>query len=267
MVEISSTLLIVGAITGFIYSMPIAGPISIIIISRAFQGKLRFCLRTALGAALVESMFVFIIVFGITAFYEVYQPVLPYFLFIGATFVVFVGLKIIKQKTDLHSLETNTIITDKDENRGGLRSGIVINLTNPTLFMGWFIASFVTLSFVSSIGLNIGGLDVMINQNMKSVTEITGSEFKEFENSQPTIRTEPRPEKTKEVNPLVLSLAFALGVGLGAYLWLHLLTKLIIKYRDRIKTSILDKLIHLLGISLIGIGIYLAYRAVFSFFS
>jgi len=267
MLEIISTLLIVGAMTGFIYSMPIAGPISIIIISRAFQGKLRFCLRTALGASLVESIFVFVIVYGITAFYEVYQPVLPYFLLVGASFVVFVGLKIRKQKIDLHSLESNTIITDKDENRGGLRAGIVINLTNPTLFMGWFIASFVTLSFVSSIGLNIGGLDVMIDQNMKSVTEITGSEFKEFENSRPEIKHDPQAGKPKEVYPLVMSLAFALGVGLGAYLWLALLTRMIIKYRDRIKTSILDKLIHVLGISLIGIGLYLAYRAVYYFFS
>jgi threonine/homoserine/homoserine lactone efflux protein len=262
MLEIILTLFLVGAIAGIIYSLPIAGPISIIVVSRAFQGKERFCLRTALGAAIIESIYVFIVVYGIAALYELYQPILPYFLFTGAVFVFIIGLKIRKQKIDLKSLESKTIITDKYENRGGLRTGIAINLTNPTLLINWFIASFITLSFVSSIGLNIGGLDLILNQNIKSVSEITGQEFQQIENSNSLLENNLNKEPHEQVTPLIMSLSFALGVGIGVYFWLHILTKIIIKYRDKIKTSVLDKLIYGLGIMLIFIGIFLGYRAV-----
>jgi len=262
MLEIILTLFLVGAIAGIIYSMPIAGPISIIVVSRAFQGKVRFCLRTALGAAIIESIYVFIVVYGIASLFELYQPILPYFLFTGALFVIIIGLKIRKQKINLKSLESKMIITDKYENRGGLITGTVINLTNLTLLMNWFIASFVTLSFVSSIGLNIGGLDLILNQNIKSVSEITGSEFQQNENIESVIENNLNKEPDEHVTPLIMSLAFALGVGAGVYIWLHILTKIIIKYRDKIKTYVLDKLIYGLGIVLIFIGIFLGYRAV-----
>ncbi len=265
MLEIILTLFLVGGVTGFIYSMPIAGPISVILVSKALQGKVRFCLRTALGAAIVEAFFVFIVVYGITALYELYQPVLPYFLLIGSVFVIIVGIKIRKHKIDLQSLESKMIITDKYENRGGLRTGIVINLTNPTIFMNWFIASFITLSFVSSIGLNIGGLDIILNQNIQSVSEITGTDFDQMESAGSAPDASHREDTAEQVTPSIMSLAFALGVGVGAYLWLHILTKFVIKYREKIKTSVLDKIIYVLGIALILIGIFLGYQAVRAF--
>lgn len=265
MPEIILTLFLVGAVTGFIYSMPIAGPISVIVVSKAFQGKIRFCLRTAIGAAISEGFFVFVVVYGITALYELYQPVLPYFLLIGAVFVVIVGLKIVKQKIDLKAIEANKIITNKDENRGGLRAGILINLTNPTLIISWFIASFITLSFVASLGLNIGGLDLMLNQNIQSASEITGSQFNQIDTSAIDARAGTNPGPSKQVSQLFMSLAFAIGVGIGAYSWLHILTRIIVKYREKIKTSILDMIINGLGIVLMGIGVYLGYRAVMAF--
>ena len=265
MLEIILTLFLVGAIAGIIYSMPIAGPISIIVVSNAFQGKVRFCLRTALGASIIESIVVFIVVYGIAALLDLYQPIIPYFLFTGAVFVIVIGLRILKQKIDLKSLESNNIITDKYKNRGGMRTGIVLNLTNPSLLINWFIASFMTLSFVASIGLNIGGLDMILNQNIESVSEITGAEFEQFENGNSVIEDNLNNEGNGKVTPLVMSFAFALGVGAGVYTWLHTLTKIIIKYRDKIKISILNKLIFSLGIVLIFIGIFLGYRAV-SFF-
>lgn len=262
MLEITLTLFFVGTIAGIIYSMPIAGPISIIVVSKAFQGKVRFCLRTALGAAITEGIVVFIVVYGIAALLDYYKPIIPYFLFIGAAFVVIIGIRIIKQKIDLKSLESNNIITDKHKNRGGMRTGIVLNISNPSLLINWFIASILTLSFVSSIGLNIGGLDLILNKNIESVSEITGSNFEQIENGNHAIEKNINNKPSKLVTPLMMSLAFALGVGSGVYIWLHTLAKIIVKYREKIKTSILNKLIAALGIVLIFIGIFLGYRAV-----
>ena len=265
MIEIIFNLLLVGTIAGIIYSMPIAGPISIIVVSKAFQGKKRFCLRTGLGAAITESIIVFIVVYGIASLLDFYKPIIPYFLLAGAVFIIIIGIRIMKQKFDLKSLESNNIITDKYRNRGGMRTGIVLNLSNPSLLINWFVASFLTLSFVSSIGLNIGGLDLILNENIETVSEIAGSGFEQIENENAVTEELINNQPNKLVTPLLMSMFFALGVGLGVYIWLLTLTKIIIKYREKIKTSILDKLIFSLGIVLIFIGIFLGYKALIFF--
>ncbi len=265
MLEIISTLSIVGFIAGFIYSIPVAGPISIIIVSKAFQGKLRFCERLTLGAAIVEFVFVFIAVYGLAALYQYYQPYVPYILLIGAIFVIILGFKMRKQKIDFEVLKSKMIVTDKYENRGGLRTGLVLNLTNPVLFINWIIASFVTLSFISSIGLNTGGLDMMLNKSMKSVTEITGTEFEQFETADSASLGTKDTGEEHNVNPFIMSLVFALGVGFGAFVWLYMLTRIIIKYREKINISFLNILIYSLGILLMGIGVFLGYNAIKAF--
>jgi hypothetical protein len=170
-----------------------------------------------------------------------------------------------KQKLDLKELESQLIVTDKYENRGGLRTGLVLNITNPVLFINWIIASFITLSFVSSIGLNTGGLDIMLNETMKSVSEITGTQFDQLENANNEPVDNAHSNSHENVNPFMMSLTFALGVGIGAYVWLYLLARLIIKYREKINISALNILIYSLGILLIGIGVFLGYKAISSF--
>jgi threonine/homoserine/homoserine lactone efflux protein len=265
MLEIILTLSIVGFIAGFIYSIPIAGPISIIVVSKAFQGKLRFCERLTFGAAIIETLFVFIAVYGLAALYQYYQPFVPYLLLIGSVFVIFLGFKMRKQKLDLKELESQMIVTDKYENRGGLRTGLVLNLTNPVLFINWIVASFITLSFVSSIGLNTGGLDLMLNETMKSVSEITGAQFEQLENTESVPAKQENTRSSSNVNPFAMSLVFAFGVGFGAYVWLYLLARMIIKYREKINIAALNILILSLGILLIGIGVFLGYKAITSF--
>ena len=46
---------------------------------------------------------------------------------------------------------------------------------------------------------------------------------------------------------IILSLVFALSVGLGVLIWFDQLSRLIIKYRDKINVLILNKLIKSLG--------------------
>jgi threonine/homoserine/homoserine lactone efflux protein len=261
------TIFIVGLIAGIVFSLPVAGPISIIIVSKALEGKLRFCQRTAIGAAIVEFVYVFIVVYGIAALYSYYQPFIPYLLIIGAIFVALVGIRIFRKQIDLESFDATKIITGKIENRGGMRTGIFINLTNPSLFIGWLVASFITLSFVSSLGLNTGGLDIIVNENVNSVSEITGTEFEDLD----TYNDNNQPTNSKDVTSspsiFILSFAFALSVGLGALIWLDQLARLIIRHRDKINIQILNRVIQILGVVLFFIGGYLAYQAVVIFIS
>jgi len=265
MLESIITISIVGFIAGVVFSVPVAGPVSIIIVSKALEGKLRFCQRTAIGAAIVEFFYVFIVVYGIAALYSYYQPFVPYLLMIGAIFVVLVGIRIFRRQINLDSFDATEIITDKIENRGGMRTGIFLNLTNPSLFIGWLVASFIILSFVSSLGFNTGGLDIILNENVNSVSEITGTEFENIEGLNNNHENMISEAATESLPVIILSLVFAFSVGLGALVWLDQLARLIIRYRDKIKVHLLNKLIQVLGIILFFLGLYLAYQAVVIF--
>ncbi|TFG94088.1 MAG: hypothetical protein E4H13_15370 [Calditrichales bacterium] len=172
-----------------------------------------------------------------------------------------------KRKIDFHSEEFGNVITDKIENRGGMRTGIVLNLTNPSLFIGWLIASFITLSFVSSLGFETGGLDLILNQNVNSVSEIGGSEFSEIENFDHGNNHATSAKSQGKVPTIVFSIVFALAVGLGSLVWLDQLARMIIRYRDKIRIKLLNSFIHILGFILIFIGGYLGYRAIIIFFT
>ena len=267
MLESILTLAVVGFIAGVIFSMPIAGPVSIIIVSKAFEGKLRFCNRTAIGASIVEFFYVFVVVYGINALFLYYQPAIPYLIMIGAVFVIFVGLRISRRKIDFKKLNPSGIITGKIENRGGMRTGIILNLTNPTLFIGWLVASFITLSFVSSMGFSTGGLELILNKNVNSVSEIAGSEFEDLEQlNHQSLPPDDTPDLKKNTVPgIIFSLVFAFFVAGGALFWLDQLARFIIRHRDKIKVEILNRLIQFLGIALIFIGGYLGYKAIFIF--
>jgi hypothetical protein len=45
MIESIITMSIAGLLAGFIFAMPITGPISILITSNAFKGRLRYCYK------------------------------------------------------------------------------------------------------------------------------------------------------------------------------------------------------------------------------
>jgi threonine/homoserine/homoserine lactone efflux protein len=266
MIESIITIFFAGLIAGIIFSTPVAGPISILIVSKALEGKLRYCQRTAIGAAIIEFIYVFIVVYGIAALYAYYQPFIPYLLIIGAIIVIMVSFKIVRQPINLDTFDATKIITDKIENRGGMRTGIIINLTNPTLFIGWLVASFITLSVASSIGLDTGGLDIILNKNVNSVSEIAGNEFEDLEEFKDN-NGNSKINKSGSPPVVILSLLFAFSVGLGVLVWFDQLSRFIIKHREKINVNVLNKLILFLGIVLFFLGGYLAYQAVVIFIS
>src|SRR5580704_15876914 len=94
------TLSFVGLFVGFIFSMPIAGPISILITSNALKGRIRYCNFAAMGASLADFVYVFCAVFGLTKFYSFFKPAIPYILLAGMFFLFYLGYKISKTRID-----------------------------------------------------------------------------------------------------------------------------------------------------------------------
>jgi len=258
MLENILTISITGLLAGFILSMPVAGPISIIITSNALKGKLRFCARTAIGAVIVEFFYVMIAVYGIAAFYPYYKPVIPYFLLIGSVIILSIGIKIVKTRLDLENIDTKVVVTDKLANRGGFRIGLFLNLTNPTLFLGWLVSSFMVFSFISSLGFETGGLEKALNENVDAVSKIAGPEFKDRE--QFNLENENTTEEEDSASVILLTIVYAFNVAIGGLLWLYGYARFIVRHRDKLNIVFLNKMIQTLGVILCLFAVYLIYE-------
>jgi threonine/homoserine/homoserine lactone efflux protein len=261
MTESLIVIIFLGLFAGFFFSVPIAGPISILITSHSLKGNLRYSHRLAFGGAIIESIYVFIAVFGLTSLYDIYQKAIPVILIVGSGFLIFVAYKVFKTKIKIESLsglnnENQSLTT------GGFRTGIILNLSNPSLFLGWFTSSFLLLSFASSIGLNTGGLDLLIYDNVTSIEEITGNKLgtlEEFSFIQPQEGKTPIEES---FSSFILSIAYSVMVGFGSFIWFFLLSKFLIKHREKLNVDWLNRLVKFLGLFLFGIGIYLIWEGI-----
>ncbi len=264
MIEALITIIFVGFSAGFIFSIPVAGPINVIVTSNALSGKLRYCIRTALGASIVEFIYIVIIVFGISSLYSLYKPFIPYLLIAGGLILIGVGIKIIKTKFTLDNTSEKTVVKDKIKNKGGMRTGILINLTNPSLFLGWLTSTFLIFSFVSSIGLHTGGLNLIIKENVNSLREMSGSELKRLkklpEDSSKMTNEDTPDEET--LNPLLLGTVYGFSVAFGSFIWLYIYSKTIVKFRKKLNLKLVNRIIQILGVILLFVAVYLIYKAI-----
>ncbi len=264
MLEALITITIIGFCAGFIFSIPVAGPINVIITSNALSGKLRYCIRTALGASIIEFLYIVIIVFGISSLYSLYRPIIPYLLLAGGVVLIAVGIKIIRTKFSLDNPDEKNVIKDKLKNKGGMRTGIIINLTNPSLFLGWLTSTFLIFSFVSSIGLHTGGLNLIIKENVNTIREMSGNELKKLKNlpidSLKYVNQDNEEEQT--LNPLLLGTVYGFSLAFGSFLWLYIYSRTIVKFRKKLNLKLVNGIIRSLGVVLLLVALYLIFKAI-----
>jgi len=252
------TISLVGLLVGFIFSIPVAGPVSILITSHAIKGEMHFALVTALGAAIIDFIYCFIAVFGFTHLYILYRPIIPYTLLVGTIFLAFLGFRIMHMKL---TLEASPVDPSKPRlrKRGRFLTGLMVNFLNPSLFFGWLTSSFVVMSFVASLGLNIGGLNTVLENNVDSMKEPGTRVEQSINQPQQAADLELVSEGT---HPLWNSLAYALFVALGTVVWFYNFSKFLARHRQKLKVENINKIIHTLGFGLWGFGLYLAFTAV-----
>lgn len=260
--ESALTILIIGFIAGFILSIPVAGPINILITTNALLGKLRYCLKVAIGASVIEFFYVLIIVFGIVSLYEIYQPFVPYILLVGSIILIIVGIRVMRTKFDISNINLNEIVKDRIANKGGFITGILINITNPSLFLGWLSSTFIIFSLASSLNLNTGGLDIIVKENLDTIKKINSDTTSTPKVNTDIIERFNNHHNANELNPLVLSFIYAASLTLGSLLWLNLYTRLIVKFRNKLRIGFISWTIRILGLGLVLIGIFLGYNSI-----
>jgi threonine/homoserine/homoserine lactone efflux protein len=274
MTESIITISIVGLLTGFIFSMPIAGPISILITTNAFKGRLRYCNLVNIGASLGTFTYAFLAVFGLSKLYRLYQPVIPYLLTIGSVFLVFLGYRIFRTKFDIENLEEKSHINERigKKHIGGFYTGLIINFLNPTLFIGWLTSTFLVISFVTSLGFDTAGLNNFVEESVKEIGSLENSTTKyssdlslsnsDFINKQ-EIRYITYGDTSSPRNfHLLISVFYALFVAAGSITWFYILALSITRFRRYINFKYISAFIKFMGIVLCFIGLYFAYMAV-----
>lgn len=272
MLESVITVSITGLVAGFIFAMPIAGPISIMIVSNALKGRRDYSNQISMGAATADFAYIFIAIYGLTKLYPFYKPAIPYILIAGCFLFVLLGFKLFKTKVDFEHLEERKRITNriKNNDRNGFYTGFMINILNPTQFIGGLTSSFFVISFVSSIGLKTGGLELRLNENVQEINNTDNEKIimkepvnfealKKLQEKNNRNADEDKEKAYPEYFHIVIGICYALGISLGTLSWFYLLAYTLNQYRTKINVNLLSFLIKAFGVSLLLIGVYFGY--------
>ncbi len=136
---------IMALVFGFVGSMPLAGPIAVLAVSRATSGKLGEGLRIGLGAAVAEGFYAGLAFFGFTTFLARHAIVVP--ISHGTTAVVLaaVGLRFVFWRPEEKANDG-----EREAHYGPLLLGFWVSALNPTLLLTWSAA----VAFLYSRGLH-----------------------------------------------------------------------------------------------------------------
>ena len=125
---------IIAFLFGFIGSMPLAGPVAILVVAGCVEKEYSRSFRLALGAAVAEAIYAFLAFWGFATFVARHRAVLPIAHGITAVVLVAIGGRFLVWKDD------------KDKKSGLTKSGsfflgFSISAINPTLLVTWSAAT------------------------------------------------------------------------------------------------------------------------------
>lgn len=130
-------------VIGFFSAVPVAGPISALILRRAIKGRTRNVKGIAAGSALAEAIYVFLALWGFGSLFSRYDFVTPLSKGFGALILTLLGLlfvfkpgKPVSTADELAdaALEEARLV---DRKRKGFVLGFGITALNPTLIATW----------------------------------------------------------------------------------------------------------------------------------
>jgi threonine/homoserine/homoserine lactone efflux protein len=122
-----------GLILGFLGSVPIAGPIAVLVFERSAQGKGKDARRIAAGASVAESFYAFAAFFGLTTMLTRFPMILPVSRMMGALILIALGVYFVARKESV----TKDAGKDDKTKASSILSGFTLTLLNPTLLATW----------------------------------------------------------------------------------------------------------------------------------
>ena len=125
---------VIAFVVAFVGSLPLAGPIAILVVSNGASGRYKEALRIALGAAVAEGIYAFLAFWGFATFLARHALVLP--ISHGVTAVILCGLGVRFLFFKLKPQDSGSQQA-KRANSGRFWVGFSVSAVNPTLLATW----------------------------------------------------------------------------------------------------------------------------------
>ena len=145
--------LLVGAVMGFVGSMPIAGPVAVLVLERGLVRRVREGLGIALGAALAEAIYAFLAFWGVGAALHASPRILPVSRLVGSGVMITLGVYLGTRRAREHALEAE-LPEPAGRKRRGFLLGLSVTTVNPTIIASWTVVT----ATVHSTGWVLPGL-------------------------------------------------------------------------------------------------------------
>ena len=127
--------LLLGFVFGFVGSMPVAGPIGILLFSRGLQDRMRSGVYLAIGSALAESAYAYLAFWGFSELLTAHSWIEPISRGLAAVLLTALGLRFLLKREDASEPQEK-----RDQAVGNKRSfllGVTVTALNPTLIATW----------------------------------------------------------------------------------------------------------------------------------
>lgn len=141
---------LIGFGFGFVGSMPIAGPIAVIVFARSLDARYRSALGVGLGCAIAESVYATLAFFGFSALLAEHAWIEPVSRGVAAAILLGLGLSFLLRKP--------TGEAPAERGAAGARSfllGLSITALNPTLIATW-TGAVTTLAGTGAVAVDAG---------------------------------------------------------------------------------------------------------------
>jgi threonine/homoserine/homoserine lactone efflux protein len=199
---------VIGFLFGFLGSVPVAGPISVLVLERGLSGRFRSGLLLAIGSAVAESVYASLAFYGLSALLRRYPIIVPVSQCLGALVLLLLGAVLVRRGPGGGDPSRPV----RGSSHGDVLLGFSITALNPTLIATWTAA--VTALYASGL-----------------------------------VKAAPGQA------PL-----FSVGVCAGIIVWFAILLWLTRRYGARISRPALDRFVRLLGLVLMGMGVWFGVK-------
>lgn len=139
------TLALIGFVVGWVGSIPVAGPISALVLTRGIEGRFRAGVFIALGGGITEAVYAFVAFFGFSTYLVAYPSILPISSAAGAIVLTVLGITFLRKKGE----EPESKFPVRESALKNFLLGAWICAINPALIATW--TAFTTTLYASEL--------------------------------------------------------------------------------------------------------------------
>lgn len=122
---------LIALVLGFVGSMPLAGPVSVMVVSRGAVGHYAEAVKLAIGASIGEGVYAGLAFWGFASLLERFPAAMPISRALTGIVLIAVGIHFVRW-TPKEEGERK-----KESGRGAFLLGLTTSLVNPTLLVTW----------------------------------------------------------------------------------------------------------------------------------